>query len=204
MPTPTGAPFLSSRRINTWRAIVFAVLAALLVGKSRWGTTWSSDALILAAIVLVSCATVGRLWCALYISGRKGSSLVKEGPYSMCRHPLYVCNFMGIVGLGAFTGSFAITAVLALAFGLLYPDVIRSEERLMATRFPDYADYARTTPAFIPRPALYQTPAAWSVDVPSYLRNVADSIGFPLLTIVIMAIELAHLNRLLPNLFPLP
>lgn len=82
-------------------------------------------------MVGVSLATVGRLWCALYISGRKNNTLVTSGPYSLCRHPLYVCNFLGIVGLGAMTESLMVTAVLASAFALMYPAVIRTEDRFL-------------------------------------------------------------------------
>ena len=203
-PAKSSAPFLTRYRIGAWRVIVLTLLAALFVAQPRWQATWLSSALVFAAIALVSFATVGRLWCALYVSGRKGSRLVKDGPYSMCRHPLYFCNFLGFVGLGAFTGSLAVMVTLAVAFAMLYPGVMRSEERLMAARFPDYADYARTTPAFIPRPSLYQTPTVWRVDIPAYLRNVADSIWFPLSMIVITAIKRAHLHGLLPNLFLLP
>jgi protein-S-isoprenylcysteine O-methyltransferase Ste14 len=196
--------FLTRHRIGIWRIIVLGLVAVLCVTQPLWQSYWVSSAMDFAAIVLISLATVGRLWCALYVSGRKGSSLVKEGPYSMCRHPLYFCNFLGVVGLGASSGSLVIMMALAIAFSVLYPGVIRSEERWMGTKFLDYADYASRTPAFFPRPSLYQSPASWEVDVSAYLRNCADSIWFPLLTIVVKAIELAHVIGLLPIWYLLP
>src|SRR5262245_36841884 len=31
-----------------------------------------------------------RFWATLYIGGRKERELVTDGPYSLCRHPLYL------------------------------------------------------------------------------------------------------------------
>lgn len=148
--------FLTRHRIGVWRVVVTFVLASLLFGHSRWDGTWVSPLLLTLGMLGVSLATVGRLWCALYISGRKNNTLVTSGPYSLCRHPLYVCNLLGILGLGAMTESLAVTAVLALAFALMYPAVIRTEDRFLASAFPEFAEYARRTPAFFPRLSLYR------------------------------------------------
>ncbi|MET0543111.1 MAG: isoprenylcysteine carboxylmethyltransferase family protein [Variovorax sp.] len=199
-----AAPFLTRHRIGVWRAIVLLLFVALLSGRTPWQTSWVGATMTAVGIVLVSCATVGRLWCALYVSGRKGTSLVQDGPYSMCRHPLYVCNFMGITGLGAMSGSLLVSVALVLAFAMLYPGVMRSEERFLRGQLPGYADYQRRTPAFVPRPALYRTEATWTVDVRAFVRNVADSIWFPLLTIAVTAIDRAHAAGVLPELFVLP
>ena len=191
---PAPAPFLVRRRIAIWRVVVGGILLALLVGESASPPPWLMGTMVLVAIVLVSLALVGRLWCAIYISGRKGTALVKDGPYSMSRHPLYVCNFIGMMGLGALTGSLLVMTVLAAAFAILYPAVIKAEEQLMQERFPEYAVYARTTPAFVPQVALYRTPAEWNVNVRAYLRNARDSIWFPLMTAVITGIRLSLIH----------
>ena len=41
-----------------------------------------------------------RLWATLYVGGRKGRVVVCEGPYSLCRNPLYLGTFL----LAASTG----------------------------------------------------------------------------------------------------
>jgi protein-S-isoprenylcysteine O-methyltransferase Ste14 len=203
-PQSSTAPFLTRYRIGMWRVIVLTLLVILCVTQPRSQSFWVTGAMGFAAIVLITLAMAGRLWCALYVSGRKGSSVVKDGPYSMCRHPLYFCNFLGIVGLGAASGSLAIVASLALVFAALYPGVMRTEEQWLTANLGDYADYASRTPAFFPRLALYRSPPSWLVDVRAYLRNCADSVWFPLFTIVIEAIEMAHSLGLLPVLFLLP
>ena len=56
--------------------------------------------MMLAGCTLVGIATVGRLWCALYIAGYKTDKLITSGPYSMCRNPLYFFSLLGGIGVG--------------------------------------------------------------------------------------------------------
>lgn len=184
--------FLTRHRIGVWRVVVSAVFLSLVMGHSRWDGTWVSPLMLSLGMAGVSLATVGRLWCALYISGRKNTTLVTAGPYSMCRHPLYVCNFLGILGLGAMTESLFVVAVLALAFALMYPAVIRTEDRFLAATFPEYADYLRRTPAFFPKISLYRSEPTWTVHVASFQRNIADSVWFLGLSVVVESFDLFH------------
>lgn len=38
-----------------------------------------------------------RFWATLYVGGRKGSSVISEGPYSVCRNPLYLASFLLVI-----------------------------------------------------------------------------------------------------------
>ncbi len=204
---PADAPasaFFARHRITLWRAVVLAGIAALLGGASPWRAQALGAVLVAGGIVAVALATVGRLWCALYVSGRKAAELVTAGPYSLCRHPLYACNLLGVLGLGALSESLAVLAAFALAFAVIYPGVIRSEDRLLAARFPEHAAYRLATPALWPRRQLYRSPARWEVDVPAYLRNVRDSVWFVLGAVVIEMLERAHDAGTLPTLWSLP
>ena len=40
------------------------------------------------ALLAVSASVLGRVWCSVFIAGRKDEQLVVTGPYSTCRHPL--------------------------------------------------------------------------------------------------------------------
>lgn len=202
-PSPLDS-FLTRHRIGIWRVVVSVVLIALITGHSQWDDTWISAALLTVGMLGVTMATVGRLWCALYISGRKSTELVTTGPYSMCRHPLYVCNFVGIVGLGAMTESITLAAILALAFALMYPAVIRSEDHLLSRNFPEFDDYARRTPAFFPRLSLFRSESTYLVHVGSFQRNLADSVWFLGMTIVVNAVELTRHAKWLPTFVLLP
>lgn len=191
--------FLTRHRIGVWRGVGAVVLIALLVGDSRWENSRFSSLLAIVGVLGVVAATIGRLWCALYISGRKSEELVVEGPYSMCRHPLYVCNFLGIAGLGAMTGSMIIVGFLVIAFALVYPAVIRSEDRLLARNFPSFTEYFARTPAFFPNRSLYRSERSWTVHLGSFHRNVADSIWFPLAALLFESLDQLHAEGILPT-----
>jgi steroid 5-alpha reductase family enzyme len=90
------------------------------------------------------------------------------------------------------TESLAVTAVLALAFALMYPAVIRTEDRFLASAFPEFAEYARRTPAFFPRLSLYRGESTWTVHVSSFQRNIADSVWFLGLSVVVESFDLFH------------
>jgi protein-S-isoprenylcysteine O-methyltransferase Ste14 len=71
------------------------------------------------------------------------AELVQRGPYRFLRHPIYVGGVIFFAGLSlAFSAyGLALTAVLA-AFWLAKA---RLEERLLAERFSEYAEYRRRT-----------------------------------------------------------
>lgn len=196
--------FLTAHRIGIWRCVIAAMAAALLLGQSPWGDSAVSGAMVVAGVAAVALATVGRLWCALYISGRKSGELVDQGPYSVCRHPLYFCNALGLLGLGLLTESLLVTAGLAAVFAVMYPAVMRSEDRLLGARFPGHAAYMRRTPAFWPRPAAYRTDTTWVVHVPAYLRGIGDSVWFLFGGALIEAVDRLHDLRVLSGLVVLP
>ena len=112
---------------------IFAIVMGFLIlfSGSKWEETYKfgSVMIFMIACFLVGIASLGRLWCSLYISGYKKSQLVTVGPYSMCRNPLYFFSFIGAVGVGCGTETLIIPLILLIAFGLYYPSVIKSEEK---------------------------------------------------------------------------
>ncbi|WP_326540944.1 methyltransferase family protein [Pseudorhodoferax sp.] len=185
--------FLVRHRIGIWRSLALLFAAALALGQLQWRDSWVSGALVALGILGISAASIGRLWCALYISGRKSTELVTQGPYSVCRHPLYLCNLLGFLGVGALTESLLLTAGLAASFALLYPAVIAAEDGLLRARFGAAFDaYAARTPAFVPRWALYRSAADTVVHVPAFVRNMRDSVWFLLAAIAVEMLDRAQ------------
>ena len=68
MSLPVAA-FVSSNRILVSRGFAIAFFLLLLVTESAQEGSIVSAILFLAGLGLVGVATVGRLWCSLYISG---------------------------------------------------------------------------------------------------------------------------------------
>ncbi len=111
----------------------------------------------------------GLIWLGILIrawaSGiiKKDNALATDGPYSLCRNPLYVGNFA--IGYGfCFINGNPITYVLITAYFLLiYPFTIQKEERKLARLFPDeFAFYKNKVHRFLPRFTPYSTLKGWS------------------------------------------
>lgn len=93
--TKVVQPFNQKIRIAVLR--LFFVVALPLVIFTR--STWQEGHLIFEilenlGIFLVIGAVLGRFWAILYIGAMKNRTVMDEGPYSVCRHPLYFFSTM--------------------------------------------------------------------------------------------------------------
>lgn len=90
-----------------------------------------------------------RLWASGHI--RKTELLATGGPYAHSRNPLYVGS--SILALGVAVASASLWVVLAVAayFLAFYPAAMREEAAFLALKFPEYADWRREVPMFLPR-----------------------------------------------------
>ncbi len=79
----------------------------------------------------------------------QATSLATQGPYRVCRHPLYLAELTA-----AFGGSLQDSRLLPVLgfFALLGLQLMRTryEERLLRSHFPEYAAYAKTTKRLVP------------------------------------------------------
>ncbi len=84
----------------------------------------------------------GRSWSRLYLAWHKTRRLVRVGPYSVCRNPLYDFSILGATGAAAQTGSIAI-ALLAggIVWLVLYFVTLREEETLAKIHGEEYRNY---------------------------------------------------------------
>ena len=100
-------------------------------------------------MVFVGIGVMGRIWCSLYISGFKNAKLVTDGPYSLCRNPLYLFSYLGGVGIMLITETFIFPIVFTLYFLCYYHFVIRQEEAFLSEKYGTaYSDYIKTIPRF--------------------------------------------------------
>lgn len=153
-------------------------------------------------LFLVSIASVGRLWCMLYISGYKTKKLIVEGPYSLCRNPLYFFSFLGILGLGLTTESLLYSVALVVPYFVLYPWVIRHEEaKLLAIHPDDYPAYLQTVPRFIPSLTRYREPDNYIVNPRKFRRHIGNSLVFIWLVVFFELIEGFHEMQWIPIYF---
>lgn len=107
----------------------------------------------LAGVVLFarSARALGANW-SIIARTRAGHGLVQDGPFARLRHPIYLAMLLMLIGVGVGFGHAAnlLAGIPVLLIGTAIR--IREEERLLRLQFgEDYARYARTTPAFLPR-----------------------------------------------------
>lgn len=197
--------FVFAHRIRVSRVLLLAFIAALLACGSRYEGTLLPRVLLLAGIVLAGIATVGRIWCALYISGHKDADLVTSGPYSLCRNPLYLFTLLGMAGLGLTTGTLTLALVFPAAFIPGYLAVVRREELALHQRFRGrFEAYCAGTPRFLPRLATAQEPVSYVVSPPAFRRALRDVIWFVWAIGVVQLFVALHELHLADPLLRLP
>ena len=79
---------------------MLVVFVLALVSESIWIENELIEELMYGAgLVLTFIGCLGRVWCLVHIAGRKNNELVMEGPYSLCRNPLYLFGLIARVGV---------------------------------------------------------------------------------------------------------
>jgi protein-S-isoprenylcysteine O-methyltransferase Ste14 len=193
--------FLVANRIRMSRLFMLVIVAVLAVSESQWDGTIMDAVLFLVGAVLVGAATMGRLWCSLYIAGYKTGTLITVGPYSISRNPLYFFSMVGAIGVGLATETFTFGAIFALWFVLFYPPVIRAEEqRLRALHGAQFEEYARRVPQFFPRFGLLAEPDSYTVKPVTFRNHLLDALWFVWGLGLLELLEAAHQYALLPTL----
>lgn len=197
--------YIASHRIVVSRlfAVAFFLLIAVTQGAHEGNIL--SSLLFLAGLVLVGIATVGRLWCSLYISGRKDTELITTGPYSLTRNPLYFFSLLGFVGLGLATETISLAVAFAVVFLLGYRRVIQREEEFLRRRFGQaFADYCARTPRFFPKLKGLREPEQYLVNPRLFRRTMGDVLWFVWLVGAIEFVEALHEFGFITPLLTLP
>jgi protein-S-isoprenylcysteine O-methyltransferase Ste14 len=82
---------------------------------------------------------------------QKNEELATSGPYAHTRNPLYLGSLAIAIGFALAARNLYIAVLLVILFFTIYLPVIRSEEEFLAAKFPNYTDYAKQVPRFLPR-----------------------------------------------------
>jgi protein-S-isoprenylcysteine O-methyltransferase Ste14 len=170
--------YQSLRRFWLAVAILIAGVVLLFV-SSAWKIEAAHDIIEAFGLAFIGIAIMGRLWCTLYIGGRKAGEIVSSGPYSISRNPLYVFSVIGAAGVGAQSGSLLIAALFGVLCLIAFSIVAKREERFLAARFPEtYADYLDRVPRFFPRLSLYRDEPSLTVLPHRIYTTLMDGLVF--------------------------
>ena len=191
-------------RIAISRVFAVALIGLILVS----GSHWQVDVPLLGSIMfclgamLVGVASLGRMWCSLYIAGYKTNKLITEGPYSMTRNPLYFFSFLGAVGIGLVTETFFFTLVMLIGFAIYYPMVIKSEEaKLLKLHSADYDAYFSKTPRFFPNFSALAEPQEYEVKPIIYRKHILDAVWFIWILGVLEILKELRVLDIMPTYF---
>jgi protein-S-isoprenylcysteine O-methyltransferase Ste14 len=195
----------SAPRIRLTRLIYLLVLAAAALSEGR---AIQDDAGLLAqaaGFVLVVAAVLGRLWTTLFIAGRKETELVREGPYSVCRHPLYLCSVIASLGIALTTRSVTLTVGLPVLIGVVAGIAARREDHALSLAHrDDWSRYRDAVPGFRPAWSRHRMPDRVSVPPAIYRKAFLDAASFLALWLAVLLLETLRTGGAWPALFRLP
>lgn len=156
---------------------------------------------IIIGLVIVTLGEAIRFW-GVSIAGSEtrttgavgGTFLITTGPFAYIRNPLYLGNMLLYLGVGVMSMAlFPWLLVVALMwFYTQYSLIVTEEEAYLAGRFgPEYAEYRKHVPRFIPRLVKYasQAPPPKNMNMKEGLaseRRTLQAIG--LVTLLIVAL----------------
>jgi protein-S-isoprenylcysteine O-methyltransferase Ste14 len=197
--------FIVSQRTALTRIFVGGLFVLLIISSSYWEDEFVLEGfLFLLGALMVGVATVGRLWCSLYISGYKTKSLVTNGPYSMCRNPLYFFSLLGAVGVGFATETVVIPTIILLGFCLYYPIVMKEEEKeLREIHKEKFLAYCKKTPRFFPKISICYDPEEYLVRPKIFKKCLFEVLWFVWILGILELAEALRKVGIIPNLFQL-
>lgn len=146
--------------------LVPAGLAALVSTPQIAERSWPALLLNSGGWIFFLFYATWRIWATLYIGGRKDKELQIEGPYSVCRNPLYCGSLCYALSVASFLKSGVFAATVVVAWVVYYHFVVRAEEHALGLRFgEDFNNYCQRTPRFLPRWSVFHTPPQVRVEL---------------------------------------
>ena len=130
-----------ARRIRVPLGFAFALLYVWLA-RPTWRFIGLGSVLTISGLVIRALAS-GHV--------RKNEALATTGPYAYTRNPLYLGSLFIGTGFALAARSWWVGGVLAGMFFVIYVPVIRSEEKFLREKFPEFEEYARRVPRMVPR-----------------------------------------------------
>ncbi len=113
------------------------------------------------------------------VGGRKSAEIVRLGPYSISRNPLYVFSTFGAAGIGMMTGSLTVGIALAVLCGAAFHFVILADESYLENVFGEtYTAYKREVPRFLPNMSIYKEAGVLTVKSPMLYKTLINGLVF--------------------------
>lgn len=154
----TDAPAGFIAKGGWWAVSQFGLKLAIIVLGIWCRGYWSQRWLVTAGWMILALGLVVFI-AGLFVLGRNLTPLprprpdaefVQHGIYARVRHPLYT-GVMAVSAGWALIWQSGPALLAALALIPFFHAKTRSEERWLGARFPEYAEYRKRVPRFLPR-----------------------------------------------------
>ncbi|HEX5106508.1 MAG TPA: isoprenylcysteine carboxylmethyltransferase family protein [Pirellulaceae bacterium] len=157
------------------------------------------------AWVLFFCGVAVRWWATLFIGGRKDAALVTQGPYSVCRNPLYLGTLLITLSVGVFLQSLSLLLATALVGAGYVLITVPVEERKLAERYGrSFDEYRQRVPCLLPNFSLLTEPAEIRVIPCGIHAEFKRSIQYAAIPLICYLIEHLRMMPSWPTFFTLP
>ncbi len=150
---------LAAGSLAALTTLVFGAEYIFFPGAFAWayiqypdGLRWLGALALVVGITLlgVSHHHLGKSFHSLVVT-KEGQTFVDSGPYRWVRHPIYTAFLINYIGGGLLAGSWVLTLIPVLLFGIEVALRVESEEQAMLDQFGQvYADYMQRTGRFLP------------------------------------------------------
>jgi protein-S-isoprenylcysteine O-methyltransferase Ste14 len=162
-------------RLRTW-----LVLSSWLSRTGWLSFVGATNAVLIAAIVLVALGAWLRVWGASYVGvsvvqspSMHGETMLADGPYRRTRNPLYLGTILHTIGLSILMPPSGAIFCIALVW-VFQVRLALAEEPFLTQRFGEpYVEYRKAVPRFLPSPTP-QVPAAGKQ--PQWLQGIIGEI----------------------------
>jgi len=144
-------------------------------------------------------------WARLYIGARKSDEVVSEGPYSLCRHPLYLGSVLLVLSGALFLKSLVFAGAMAVLATMYFTWTVPAEEEYLMARLGEpYREYRRRVNRLWPSFRHFRTDSRIAVDIHSLYLECARASRWIWLPVIGEIIGYLRAFPWWPRLFTVP
>ena len=177
------------RRLVLW-FLYAGIFATVILSRSPTERGHLLEYAEIVSFLLAAVATVGRLWCGIYVFGRKSKDLCQDGPYSICRNPLYIFTFLGALGVATASNRIVLIVCFASIYCFYYFLVVKFEEKRLSQLFGrEYETYCARVHRFLPDFRNYRSRARIEINPQILSRAMVKGMWFFCLIFALKIIE---------------
>ena len=146
-----------------------------------------------------------RFWATLFIGGRKDKVLMTDGPYSICRNPLYLGSLLLMVAAGLWLKSLVFVAALAAVAAVYMRTTVPAEEEYLRARHGRAFDrYCTRVPCIMPSLREFRTPQRVEANIHTLRLECARASRWVWLPVIGLAVSYLRNQPWWPHFFTLP